>query len=112
MAHSIETHLTAIKNAADRASGTMRTDAAVKCNREAYRALVADLAGCLERLAYGLDADGSYISDEAVGLTSKGGCVDSVFFDLMDADDAAEPYRAPYSTLNHVQQGIVHGARI
>jgi hypothetical protein len=84
MAHSIETHLNAIKAAADRASGTMRPQASAKCNREAYRALLADMFASFEALAYELDGDGAYISDERIGITSENGCVDSVFLDLVE----------------------------
>lgn len=106
MAHSIETHLNAIKAAADRASGTMRAQASAEANREAYRSLLADCMATFEALAYELGGDGAYISDEYIGITSPGGCVDSVFLDLIEAEDRREPYQKPYSTLNHSQQGI------
>jgi hypothetical protein len=106
MAHSIETHLNAIKAAADRASGTMRSQASAEANREAFKAFMADLSAISEALAYELGGDGAYISDEYIGITSPGGCVDSVFLDLIEAEERREPYQRPYSTLNHSQQGI------
>lgn len=106
MAHSIETHLTAIKAAADRASGTMRSQASAEANREAFKAFMSDCFATFEALAYELDGDGKYISEDYIGITSPGGCVDSVFLDLIDAEERREPYQKPYSTLNHSQQGI------
>lgn len=84
MEKQIEAHLNALKAAADRASGTMKLHASPEANREAYRALMADCFATFEALAYELGGDGSYISDEYTGTTGKGGCVDSVFLDLVE----------------------------
>ena len=118
MANSIESHLNALKAAADRASGTMRQQASAETNREAYRALMADCFATFEALAYELGGDGAYISDEYTGTTSKGGCVDSVFLDLVEAENG-KPAPVVYSarrpsagTLNHKTQGLVVGARL
>lgn len=115
MAHSIETHLNAIKNAADRASGTMRAQASAETNREAYRAFMADCFASFEALAYELGGDGAYISDEYTGTTGENGCVDSVFLELVDAENGKSApvvysaRRPSAGTLTHAIQGI--GAR-
>lgn len=121
MTHSIESHLNALKAAADRASGTMRQQAPAETNREAYRALMADCFATFEALAYELGGDGAYISDEYTGTTGKGGCVDSVFLDLVEAENgkpapvvySAAAKRPSAGNLTHAAQGLhVQGASL
>lgn len=119
MPHSIESHLNALKAAADRASGTMRQQASAETNREAYRALMADCFATFEALAYELGGDGAYISDEHIDVTGKNGCVDSVFIDLVDAENGKfspsvySARRPSASTLTHAVQGLrVQGASL
>lgn len=119
MSHSIESHLNALKAAADRASGTMRQQASAETNREAYRALMADCFATFEALAYELGGDGAYISDEYTGTTGKNGCVDSVFLDLVEAENGKpapvvySARRTSASTLTHGVQGLrVQGASL
>lgn len=119
MAHSIEDHLNALKAAADRASGTMRQQASAETNREAYRALMVDCFATFEALAYELGGDGAYISDEHIDVTGKNGCVDSVFLDLVEAENGKpapvvySARRPSASTLSHAVQGLrVQGASL
>lgn len=119
-AYKIEVHLAALKDAADRASGTMRMQAPAEANREAYRAFMADCFAAFEALAYELGCDGAYISDEYIDITGKNGCVDSVFLDLVDAENGknkpvvynanAAAKRPSAGNITHAMQGVGAGA--
>lgn len=117
MAETIEAQLNALKAAANRASGTMRMQAPAEANREAYRSFMADCFAAFEALAYELGGDGAYISDEYIDITGKNGCVDSVFLDLVDAENGknkpvvynAAARRPSAGNITHALQGVGAG---
>lgn len=119
MAETIEAQLNALKAAADRASGTMRMQAPAEANREAYRAFMVDCFAAFEALAYELGGDGAYISDYHIDVTGERGLVDSVFLDLVDAENGknkpvvynanAAARRPSAGTITHALQGVGAG---
>lgn len=80
-------HFDVLKAAIDRAQPTLDRNNDPRKNREAFRQFMADIFAGIEGLAYQLGGDGSYISDEFLGVTGDRGAVDSVFLDLIDGMD-------------------------
>ena len=83
-------HFDAMHSAIDRAAAALDRNNDPRTNREAFRSFMADMFAGFEGLAYTLGGDGSYISDEHLGVTSPRGSVDDVFLDLIDGRDDDE----------------------